>query len=81
MMDINSPIDADLLDKIVDLAVQWDLDMIDPLSEYGADKQYDYSEKARNEIACNFVSEITGKWNDDKLIPDFENLNKRLGLI
>ena len=80
-MNITAPIDADTLDEIVDLAVQWEMDMIDPLSKDGCDKTYDYPEKERNEMACNFVTEITGQWNDEKLIPDFDDLNKRLGLL
>lgn len=70
-----------MLDGIIDLATQWEIDMIDPLSADGCDKNYDYPERERNELADKFVSEITGKWNDDVLVPDFDDLNKRLGLI
>lgn len=55
--------------------------MIDPLSKDGCDKSYDYPERERNEMADKFVGEITGQWNEEKLVPDFEDLNKRLGLL
>lgn len=80
-LKITSPIDTDILDEIIDLASQWELNMIDPLSVHGRDKTYDYPEKERDEMADKFVGEITGQWNDEKLIPDFEDLNKRLGLL
>ncbi len=79
-LNTNSLIDEDLLDDITELATQWELDMIDPLSEDGRDKTYDYPEKERNELADKFVGEITGQW-DDESTPDFDDLNKRLGLI
>lgn len=79
-MNITSPIDAETLDNIVDLATQWELDMIDPLSENGSDKTYDYPEKERNKLADKFVGEVTGQWDDEKLVPDFDDLNTRLGL-
>ena len=79
-LSINKPIDEEKLDEIISLATDWELDMIDPNSKYGSDKQFDYPEKERNELADKFVGEITGKWDDDKLIPDFNDLNKRLGL-
>lgn len=80
-LGISLPINADKLDKIVDLATQWEEDMIDPISRDGCDKTYDYPEKRRNELADKFVGEITGQWDDDKLVPDFDDLNKRLGLM
>ena len=55
--------------------------MIDPLSDDGCDKTYEYPERERNELADKFVGEITGQWDDEKLIPDFDDINKRLGLI
>ena len=79
-MNITSPIDAETLDNIVDLATQWELDMIDPLSENGSDKTYDHPEKERNKLADKFVGEVTGQWDDEKLVPDFDDLNTRLGL-
>lgn len=77
----NMIVDEDVLDTIIDLATQWEMDMIDPLSADGCDKMYEYPERERNELADKFVGEITGKWTDGKLIPDFEDINKRLGLI
>lgn len=79
-LQINAPLDENMLDKIVELATQWEMDMIDPLSRDGCDKTYDYPERERNELADKFVGEITGQWDDDKLVPDFDDLNKRLGL-
>ena len=80
-LNITSPINEDVLDEITDLAVQWEMDMIDPLDKEGRDKTYDYPERKRNEMADKFVSEVTGQWDDEKLVPDFEDLNRRLGLI
>ena len=80
-LNITFPIDEDVLDEITDLAVQWEMDMIDPLDKEGGDKTYDYPERERNEMADKFVSEVTGQWDDDVLVPDFEDLNKKLGLI
>lgn len=79
-LNTNSLIDEELLDDIVELATQWELDMIDPLSKDGQDKTFDYPEKERNELADKFVGEITGQWNEEST-PDFNDLNKRLGLI
>ncbi len=79
-LQINAPLDEKMLDEIVDLAAEWEMDMIDPLSREGWDKTYDYPERERNELADKFVGEITGQWDDDKLIPDFDDLNKRLML-
>lgn len=79
-LGITEPIDADGLYRIIELATEWEEDMIDPQSEDGCDKAYDYAERERNEAADNFVGEITGKWDDDKFVPDFDDLNERLGL-
>lgn len=76
---IAGPLDAEALDRIVKLATAWEEDMIDPSSDSYADKAYDYPERKRNEMADKFVGEITGQWHDEELIPDFEDLNKRLG--
>ncbi len=78
-LGMSLPIDAEKLDEIIELATQWEEDMIDPLSKDGCDKTYDYPEKERNEMADKFVGEVTGQWNDDTLVPDFDDLNKRLG--
>lgn len=80
-LQIDAPLDENMLDKITELATQWEMDMIDPLSIDGCDKTYDYPERERNELADKFVGEITGQWDDEKLIPDFDDLNKRLGLL
>ena len=80
-LNTNSPIDEEILDQITELATQWELDMIDQLSDDGCDKTYEYPERERNELADKFVGEITGQWDDEKLIPDFDDINKRLGLI
>lgn len=79
-LNTNALIDEELLDFITELATQWELDMIDPLSKDGQDKTFDYPEKERNELADKFVGEITGQW-DEESTPDFNDLNKRLGLI
>ena len=80
-LHITNPIDVEMLDRIIDIATQWEMDMIDPLSKDGCDKTYDYPERERNETADKFVGEITGKWDGEKFVPDLEDLNKRLGLI
>lgn len=80
-LGMSLPLDAEKLDEIIELATRWEQDMIDPLSKDGCDKTYDYPEKRRNELADKFVGEITGQWDDDKLVPDFDDLNKRLGLM
>lgn len=77
---LTAPIDTIALEKIVELATQWELDMIDPLSKDGCDKTYEYPERERNELADKFVGEITGQWDDASLIPDLDDLNTRLGL-
>lgn len=77
-MGLSSAIDSDILDEIVELATQWEINLIDPESEDGRDKTYDYPERARDVAADNFVTEITGQWDDDELIPDFDDLNQRL---
>ena len=73
-------INEDMLDSIINLATQWEMDMIDPLSVDGCDKNYSYPERERNELADKFVGEITGKWKDDILVPDLDDLNDRLNL-
>lgn len=79
-LNITSPINEETLDRIIDLATEWETDMIDPLSKDGCDKTYDYPERERNEMADKFVGEITGQWDGEKLAPDFEDLNSKLGL-
>lgn len=79
-LNIVSKINEDMLDNIINLATQWEMDMIDPLSVDGCDKNYSYPERERNELADKFVGEITGKWKDDILVPDLDDLNDRLNL-
>ena len=80
VINLDSPINEATLNDIINLAAQWEMDMIDPLSRDGRDKSSDYPEKKRNEAADRFVAEITGQWND-RTIPDLDNLNGRLGLM
>lgn len=80
-INIIAPIDSNMLDDILDLATKWEMDMIDSKSKDGCDKKYDYPERERNEMADEFVSEISGQWDDDCCVPDFEDLNKKLGLL
>ena len=71
-------IDMDILDDFVSIAFEWESEMVD---ENGKDKTYDYPNKERNEMADRFVSEVSGKLSTDLWIPDFDDLNKRLGLL
>lgn len=77
---LHTPINEQILDAIVELATQWEMDMMDPSDANGGDKTYDYPEKKRNEAADRFVTEITGQWDDGRSVPDFDDLNRRLGL-
>lgn len=76
--NITSKVDADTLNLFLSVAFDWESSMVD---ENGNDKTYDYPERERNEMADKFVSEVSGKWSSGLWIPDFEDLNKRLGLI
>lgn len=71
-------IDGDTLDDFLSVAFDWESLMVD---ENGNDKNYDYPDKERNEMADRFVSEVSGKWTSGLWSPDFEDVNKRLGLI
>ena len=51
------------------------------VDENGNDKNYDYPNKERNEMADRFVSEVSGKWSSGLWTPDFDDINKRLGLL
>ncbi len=77
-LNITTKIDMDILDEFVSIAFDWESLMVD---ENGHDKTYDYPNKKRNEMADRFVSEVSGKLSTDLWIPDFDDLNKRLGLI
>lgn len=77
-LNITTKIDMDILDDFVSMAFDWESEMVD---ENGNDKTYDYPNKERDEMADRFVSEVSGKLYTDLWIPDFDDLNKRLGLI
>ena len=77
-LNISTKIDMDILDDFVSIAFEWESEMVD---ENGKDKTYDYPNKERNEMADRFVSEVSGKLSTDLWIPDFDDINKRLGLI
>lgn len=76
--NVTSKIDGDTLDDFLSVAFDWETEMVD---ENGYDKTYDYPDKDRNERADRFVSEISGKWSSGLWVPDFDDLNKRLGLM
>ena len=69
-------IDMELIDEFVSIAFDWESLTVD---EYGHEKTYDYPDKSRNEMADRFVSEVSGKLSTG-WVPDFDDLNKRLGL-
>ena len=76
-LNISTKIDMDILDDFVFIAFDWESEMVD---ENGKDKD-DYPNKERNEMADRFVSEVSGKLSTGLWIPDFDDLNKRLGLL
>lgn len=76
--NVSSKIDANLLDDFLNIAFDWESLMVD---ENGNDKNYDYPNKERNEMADKFVSEVSGKWSSGLWTPDFDDINKRLGLL
>ena len=76
--NVTTKIDMDILDEFVSIAFDWESLMVD---ENGYDKTYEYPNKERNEMADRFVSEVSGKLSTDSWIPDFDDLNKRLGLL
>lgn len=76
--NVVTKIDGDILDVFLSVAFDWESLMVD---ENGNDKKYDYPGKERNEMADRFVSEVSGKWTSGLWTPDFEDVNKRLGLI
>ena len=77
-LNVSAKIDMDALDDFVFKAFDWESEMVD---ENGKDKTCDYPNKERNEMADRFVSEVSGKLSTGLWTPDFEDLNKRLGLI
>jgi hypothetical protein len=76
--DVKAKIDDDLLDEFVSIAFDWESSMVD---ENGNDKEYDYPDKERNEMADRFVSEVSGKLSSDLWVADLDDLNERLGLV
>lgn len=77
-LNVTTKVDMDTLDEFISVAFDWESLMVD---ENGKDKTYDYPERERNEMADRFVSEVSGKLSTDLWIPDFDDLNKKLGLI
>lgn len=77
-LNVTTKVDMNILDDFVSTAFDWESEMVD---KNGKDKNYDYPNKERNEMADRFVSEISGKLSTDSWLPDFDDLNKRLGLI
>ncbi len=76
--NVSNKIDGDMLDDFLSVAFDWESLLVD---EDGNDKNYDYIDKERNELADRFVSEVSGKWSSGLWVPDFEDINKRLGLL
>lgn len=77
-LNVTTKVDMDMLDEFVSIAFDWESLMVD---KNGHDKTYEYPNKERNELADRFVSEVSGKLSSDLWIPDFDDLNKRLGLV
>lgn len=76
-LNINSKINQETIEKILNFAVNCELNMID---ENGKDKDYQYPEKERDNLGDYFVSEVSGKQAKNIDI-DLEDLNERLNLI
>lgn len=79
-LKLTTAINSDIMDKIIELATQWELNMIDSSTENYQDKKYDYPERERDMAADKFVTEITGQWDEDNSVLDFDDLNERLKL-
>lgn len=77
-LEIRTKIDEDILVECISVAFDWESLMVD---ENGQDRTYDYPDKQRNEMADKFVSDVSGRFSSEKWILDFEDLNKRLGLL
>ena len=77
-LNVTTKIDMDILDEFESIAFDWESLMVD---ENGYDITYEYPNKERNEMADRFVSEVSGKLSTDLWIPDFDDLNRRLGLL
>ena len=77
-LNVTTRIDMDILDDFISVAFDWESSMVD---ENGNDKTCAYPNKKRNEMADRFVTEVSGKLSTDLWIPDFDDLNNRLGLL
>lgn len=75
-MGITEPIDHMMLCKIEDKLYEYEDDNI---SEDGTEKPDDHPFFERNKKASEVLAELYGIWNDGDV--DYDNLNKRLGLI
>ncbi len=72
----NDTIDNGILTEAVQLATEWELNMLDA---EGNEKDYDYPNKLRNENAEKFVSEVTGIWTKSEI--DLTDLNEKFKLL
>ena len=75
-MGITKPIDVTMLCKIEDKLYEYEDDNI---NDDGTEKTNDYPFFERNKKAIEVLAELYGIWNDGDV--DYDNLNKRLGLI
>ena len=75
-MEITTRIDNMMLCEIEDKLREYEDDNI---NEDGTEKTDDYPFFERNKIAGEILAELYGIWTDGDV--DYDNLNKRLGLI
>ena len=75
--NVTSKIDENIIEDFLSISFDWETLTVD---EYGKDKNYDYPNKERNEMADRFVSEVSGKWTSGCWTIDFDDLNNKLGL-
>lgn len=71
-LNLSLPLNEDSFCEVLAFADECELNMIDPLSKYGSDKDYDYPEKERDILGDKFVSETSA------YLIDLEDLNERL---
>lgn len=73
-MGVTLPVNGDMLDKIIRyVVVNYETGLLDDdydLPRIGLEEEH--------KKATAFVSEITKQWDDDKSIPDFDDINARL---
>lgn len=75
-MGISLPINEAILDEIVDyVIVNYETGLLD--DDYALPKK---GFEAEHKKATDFITEITGQWDDEKVVPDFDDLNERLQL-